>query len=203
MEMLIVVALFTVITGAALMNHGRFGEGILATNLAYDIALSLREAQSYGLSVREAAPGTGLFDVGYGVHFFDNTFFVFFADRNSNRRYDGTSINDVCLADTECVKVYRLERGSSISSFCSAVLATSVLECRVFPPRFENDPPTDTTISFLDISFKRPLPDAFMRTDLNSNNAERYRSAQVRIVSPRGKERRTIEVFQTGQISIR
>ncbi len=198
-EMLIVVALFTIITGAALLNHGRFGESILATNLAYDIALSLREAQSYGISVRESPLGVGVFTIGYGVHFSAADSFIFFADRNGNRRYDGADVNGACVAGgaSECLKAYRLERGNTIRSFCgmSALLGGSP-ECRNFLTG-------DTTLSFLDALFKRPTPDAFVRTNLNSQSETRYRSGAITIVSPRGREARTVEVFQTGQISIK
>lgn len=196
--MLIVVALFTIITAFALMNHARFGENILATNLAYDIALSLREAQSYGISVRESAPLSSAFDVGYGIHFASDAFFVFFADRNNNSKYDGTSIDGVCVINdsSECLKVYRLERGNTIASFCGVLAASGSLECRNFLA-------SDKMINFLDVLFKRPKPDAFVRTNLNTQTEERYRSARVMIISPRARESRTVEVFQTGQISIK
>ena len=195
MEMLVVIALFTIITGAALANHARFGEGILATNLAYDVALSLREAQSYGLSVREGA-GAGIFDVGYGVHFKDDTFFVFFADLDNNQKYDGTSVDGKCVNGTECLKVYRLERGNSIASFCGVLTSFGSLDCRDFIANRDD-------ISFLDVLFKRPYPDAFIRTDLNGQNEERYQSAYVVLLSPKHRESRVVEVFQTGQISIK
>ncbi len=198
-EMLIVVALFTIITGAALMNHSRFGESILATNLAYDIALALREAQSYGIAVRESPLAGNGFDIGYGVHFASDAFFVFFADRDGNKRYDGTSVDGVCIVDanSECLKVYKLERGNTILSFCGTMAALGGgAECRNFLSG-------DATLSFMDLLFKRPIPDAFVRTNLNGSSEERYRSGAVTIVSPRGREARTVEVFQTGQISIR
>ncbi|OHA19497.1 MAG: hypothetical protein A2938_00300 [Candidatus Taylorbacteria bacterium RIFCSPLOWO2_01_FULL_48_100] len=195
MEMLVVIALFTIITGAALANHARFGEGILATNLAYDVALSLREAQSYGLSVRQAS-GSSTFDIGYGIHFKSDTFFVFFADLNSDQKYDGTSVDGKCVNGTECLKVYRLERGNSIASFCGVLTSFGSLDCRNFIT-------TGADILFLDVLFKRPYPDAFIRTDLNGQEEERYQSAYVVLLSPKHRESRTVEVFQTGQISIK
>ena len=198
-EMLIVVALFTIITGAALLNHGRFGESILATNLAYDIALSLREAQSYGISVRESPLEGNIFTIGYGVHFSAADSFIFFVDRDGNRRYDGTDVNGACVAGgaSECLKAYRLERGNTIRSFCGmpSLLGGSA-ECRNFLT-------VDTTLSFMDVLFKRPVPDAFVRTSVNGQNEGRYQSGTITIVSPRGRDVRTVEVFQTGQISIR
>jgi len=198
MEMMIVVALFTIITISALMVHSRFGENILMTNLAYDVALSLREAQSYGLSVRQSPLGNGNFDIGYGVHFKSDSFFVFFADRNGNKKYDGTSINGKCVVsnESECLKVYRLEKGNSIAFFCGILASFGALECR----NFINN---EQTISFVDITFIRPEPDAFIQTDLNPNNEMRYRGAEIVVVSPRRKASRTIDVYQTGQISIK
>ncbi|TSC84081.1 MAG: hypothetical protein G01um101417_350 [Parcubacteria group bacterium Gr01-1014_17] len=192
MELMVVIALFTIITGAALMNHARFGEGILATNLAYDVALSFREAQSYGIAVREPSSGAGTFSFSYGLHFSGGDSFVFFNDRdNADRLYGGTS---------EFLKVYRFERGSRIESFCG-VPASGALECRRFDA--EGKVVVGGAISHLDITFKRPVPDATFVTGLNNANIVRYQSARITIVSPRGRERRTVEVFETGQISIR
>jgi prepilin-type N-terminal cleavage/methylation domain-containing protein len=197
-EMMIVVALFTIITAFALMNHSRFGENILTTNLAYDIALSLREAQSYGLSVRQNPLGGGAFDIGYGIHFLSDTSFVFFADRNGNKKYDGTSLDGKCIVDSnsECLKFYRLQGGNTVAFFCGVLAQFGALECR----NFLND---DKTISFIDITFKRPEPDAFFRTGLNPSNEERYRGASIVIVSPRQRISKTVEVYKTGQISIK
>jgi len=196
-ELMVVVALFSIITFGALMNHARFGEQILTTNLAYDIALTLREAQSYGFSVRENTLSGGVFDRSYGVHFAHDDSFVFFVDKNANGQYSGDDESGVCVAgDTsECLKVYRLERGSRIASVCGVVAASGESECRDFESG-------GATISFLDVLFTRPEPDAFVRTTQNGAGEERYRSARIAVVSPKGRARRAVEVFQTGQISI-
>jgi len=57
-------------------------------NQVLDIALSLREAQVYGLGVKDV--GAGVFDVSYGVHFDINTpsSYIFFADLNDNLIYE-------------------------------------------------------------------------------------------------------------------
>lgn len=203
MELMVVIVLFTVITGTALMNHARFGEGILATNLAYDVALSFREAQSYGISVREPSSGAGTFSFPYGLHFSGGDSFVFFTDRTgADKRYGGSDASGMCNSggSSECLKVYRFERGSRIDSFCG-VPTSGALECRSFDS--EGKVVAEGAITYLDITFKRPVPDATFITNLNSTGGVRYQSARITIVSPRGKERRTVEVFQTGQISIR
>ena len=82
-ELLVSVAIFTFLTGLILVNHGRFTSAILLENLAYDVGLSIREAQIFGLSVKEFEPGSGQFQQGYGVHFDASTpaQYIIFADR--------------------------------------------------------------------------------------------------------------------------
>ncbi len=202
MELMIVIALFTIITSAALMNHARFGESILATNLAYDVALSFREAQSYGIAAREPLSGAGTFSFPYGLHFSGGDSFVFFTDRNPDKRYGGTDESGACVSgvNSECLKVYRFERGSRIASFCG-VQTSGALECRNFD--IEGKVVEGSAISYLDITFKRPMPDAALVTNLNSTGGTRYQGARITITSPKGHECRTVEVFETGQISIR
>ena len=60
-ELLVVVAIIVVITGLILANSNKFGGQTMLQNLSYDIALSLREAQVYGISVRS---NSGAFKTG-------------------------------------------------------------------------------------------------------------------------------------------
>ena len=60
-------------------------------NLTYDVALSIRQAQTYGISVRKFTPsgGSGQFAQGYGVSFQlpSPTTYLIFADANANGHY--------------------------------------------------------------------------------------------------------------------
>lgn len=181
MELIVVTGILTLITGLMLMNNNKFGGVILLENLAYDVALSMREAQVYGISVRQF--GAGNFDVGYGVHF----------DMVSPKSYSlfGDVDADGLWAVNEEVSPspYAIGRGYFISKLCA--------------PAGE-DTGTCTPISQLDIVFKRPEPDAYISADGVSGvlfPSSLYDSARVVLASPRGDEA-SVVVEITGQISV-
>ena len=136
-EMLVVISIFTLISIIILANHSRFNSSVLLGSLAYNIALSVRQAQVYGVSVQSAPNSTG-FETGYGMHFTTGTSYVLFADMNKNKRYDdGDSI----------VKTYSIGRGHTVTGFCGGTTCSP-------------------EITSLDVVFIRPNPDANM-TDNN------------------------------------
>jgi len=177
-ELLVSVAIVTVITTVVLVKHSQFSGNILIENLAYDVALSIRQAQVFGLSVREFGVGSGTFDIGYGVHFDSgvNDSYILFADRNRNSVYDGSQ---------EIVEVFTLRRGNTIAQLCG-----------VLPNRTEKCSPGG--IAYLDIVFERPDPDAIIKSDVA---ADTYTTARITVRSPRGVERNVVVIF-TGQISV-
>ena len=72
-----VIGIFIVITGVVLANNAQFNSSVLLGKAGYDIALSVRQAQVYGLSTQSYA---GEFQVGYGVDFQGATQYLLFAD---------------------------------------------------------------------------------------------------------------------------
>ncbi|MGH7175638.1 MAG: pilus assembly FimT family protein, partial [Minisyncoccia bacterium] len=65
-EMMVSLAIVTIIAGVVLTSHSSFSNSLIVSNTAYDVALSMREAQSYGIGVR----GLGsTVNVGYGLDF--------------------------------------------------------------------------------------------------------------------------------------
>ncbi|PIQ91400.1 MAG: hypothetical protein COV70_03890 [Parcubacteria group bacterium CG11_big_fil_rev_8_21_14_0_20_39_22] len=193
LELIISIAIFALITGIVLVSHSRFGGSILVTNLAYDVALSIRQAQTYGISVRGFDDN---FKGVYGVHFdrSNNKEFVLFSDieKSGNRsfQYDGDFENSCNIDGNECVKLFTIGRGNYISKFC-VVNLSGVEQCSHFPAGSNN------LITTMDITFMRPNPRAIIRTDKFNFNS----GAQIYVSSPSGEERR-IDVFMTGQISV-
>jgi prepilin-type N-terminal cleavage/methylation domain-containing protein len=177
-ELLASVAIFTIIMSVILVKHSQFSGTLAVENLAYDIALSIRKAQVFGLSVREFKGGGSNFDVGYGLHFDSNTnnSYIFFVDANRNEKYDDSS---------EIIEVFALNKGNIISKFC-AVVSSSLEKC------------STTDIAYLDVIFERPNPDAIIKTSLVS---DLYNSAVITITSPNGAKW-DITTITTGQISI-
>jgi len=201
-ELLIAVTLFGVVTAFVLLAYGKVSEQLYMTSLAYETALSFREAQSYGVSVKQFA---GSFDYAYGLHFNTgvNARFVFFADVDGDTLYNvGDDDETGCLLSDggECSSIYRLEKANRIKKFCG-VLATDMWpegdkqeECSV-----DSEPESNKTITFLDVSFLRPNPDAIIRTSLPDSS---YKASRVYFISPTNIER-IVEVWNTGQVSIK
>jgi len=175
MELLVVIAIFSVISLIVLVNHSRFNSSVLLGSLAYNIALSIREAQVYGLSVQQYESS---FQVGYGIHFSSPSSYLFFADTNANWRYDNGT-------DAE-IKIYNLNSQHSIAQFCG-VRANGNSDCS----------DGGVPISHLDIVFFRPDPDAVMSSDLLNG----YSRAELTVRSNAGEER-VITVASTGQIAV-
>ena len=90
-ETMVALGIFVIVTAIVFVGNSRFNNTIFLTNLAYDLALTVSRAQSYGINVRPFDGATKPFEVGYGVHFkrgpatidpkeSDNFSFVLFAD---------------------------------------------------------------------------------------------------------------------------
>lgn len=178
-ELLVVIGILVVVTSLTLTNNSRFGGSVLLQNLAYDIALSVRQAQVYGISVYSF--GASNYSVGYGMHFdiSSPTTYVLFADVDKNGIYD----------QGELVEATNIGRGYKIKSLC----ATRGIN--------------EQCLNTMDILFKRPEPDAHI-TARNSNgqscienNNQCQESGRITIESPRGDELNVV-VEATGQISV-
>ncbi len=172
-EMLVVIGVIVVVAGVVLANNTRFGGTVLLENFAYDVALQVRQSQVYGISVVRF--GTNNFTAPYGVHFDTalNTQYLFFADAvNGNGFYDSG----------ELVKTTTLTRGFKINRVCVTPLTG----------------PEDCTITKLDVIYKRPEPDAYIRAN---SLAPTYGMGRVQLVSPRG-DTMSVNIYNNGQISV-
>jgi len=94
-ELLISMAIVGILVAVSLYNYGAFNGRIAVTNNAYEVASLIREAQTYGVSVRQFNTGAGTpdFTVPYGVHFVQNSpQYFFFADANKNGEYTSSEL---------------------------------------------------------------------------------------------------------------
>jgi len=178
-EMLVVTSIVIVVSGVILVDSGRLGGQFILNNFAYDLALTLREAQQYGISVQNYQ---GNFNVAYGVYFLASspTTYILFADVNQNGIYD----------TGELVQSYTITRGFRISALCSTDSASSGIE--------------DCTLSRLDILFKRPEPDAHISANGVSCRLQPSAckwTSRVIMQAPRGNIK-SIVIPANGQMSV-
>lgn len=180
-ELLVVISIFTFISILILANNSRFNSSVLLGSLAYDIALSVRQAQVYGVSVQAY---NATFQSGYGIHFSTNpgTSYLLFADTGDgaggppDNRYEDSTFQ----FPDGALKTYSVGQGHTVQSVCG-----------ITPGGQSN-----CAITSLDVVFHRPNPDA----NITSGGIS-YPNATVTVASP-SKETRTIHIDSTGQISV-
>lgn len=181
-ELIVVVAIITLLTSATLFSHSRFSGGVTLESLAYEIALTVRQAQFFGINVRNVG---GVFDAGYGVYFDKNnpTSFILFADTNDDRFYSGPS---------EIIEVYTITRGNQIKYLCVDSECVN---------------PEVSIVEGLQITFVRPEPDAVIKTTnttlCGAGTSLECGLAEIHIGSPKeNTPDKIISVGVTGFISV-
>jgi hypothetical protein len=176
MELIAVTAIMVLLSSILLANYNRFGGAITLRNIVYDIALSMREAQTYGIAVRKFGSGAGQFGAGYGVHYeiTSPSQYLIFADAvAANGLYDAG----------ESVNLLSMHGGYAIQDLCITPSGGGAEVCG---------------LQKLDILFQRPDPDSYIRSD---DLAALHQQARIIVISPRG-DRLAVVVELTGQISV-
>lgn len=105
-EMLITIAIIGLITAVIMARYDEFDDSVTLQNLAYEVALSVREAQVLGISVRG---DSGAFTTSYGAHFEIGNTYVVFQDLDGDGVYD----------DGEEVSVSTITGNNTIGSLCA------------------------------------------------------------------------------------
>jgi hypothetical protein len=188
----VITAIIAVITGLLLVSDAAFGGQVLLENLAYDIALSIRQAQVYGIAVQSL---NGNFSYSYGVHFDTSSpaNFLIFADScTANGLYDPPSAS---CTNGESVQTTQIDKGFRIVKICVPALATLAACTNAAVPN----------VGSLDALFIRPEPDAYLSIPPQSctllGGSSCYPSARIIIKAPRGNFN-SIVIYQNGQISV-
>jgi len=180
-ELVVVLAIFAVLSGVAIFNYGGLQTKVDLTNLANNIALQVVQAQNSAssglLPPALYNPSDPSWKPSYGVYF-DMTIpkqFIYFTDLNSNHQFDGTDCSG------ECLNKYTITKNDYIS------------EIRIFP--------ANSTITNLTITFTRPNSGA----NLYSSGADLTTSvsyAQITIVDVTGKIFSHIDLYPSGRVQI-
>lgn len=180
-ELMVSVSIFVFMTALLLTKYGNFNQSVLLTNLAYDIALTIRTAQTYGLSVQRSTGSATSFRYAYGVHFDktigNNQKIILFTDSNNNKIFNSS--------DDIIISTYNIKRGAKIFDFCISDL------CSISPGNIDK----------VDISFLRPNPDA--RICVIAGGVETCNQAYLKIiVQATDGSTRNVVIRRTGQVSV-
>jgi prepilin-type N-terminal cleavage/methylation domain-containing protein len=211
-EMLVVIAIVAVVASTLLFNYSTFSTDVSVRNLAEDMALSVRKAQSYATSVHSI---DGTADItsdtypAYGVSFSTigssnvpyaatDTNFALFADVSPDGKGDTSNTygNDgICGSPTsdgtqECLESLALTGGNTIVSLCTdAPVANSCF--------------TPTNTGTVNVVFHRPNPDAVICVVGSGGNCIDQEASYLKVTvqSVKGIQR-IITIWNTGQISV-
>lgn len=182
LEMVMVLAIFGIITSIVAFNYGKFNNQITLTNLSYEIAMQIREAQALGFGVRG---NNNNFEGSFGVNFVKglNTFTTFV----DSVPLVGTA-NGICSDCTTCVsgsiecqKIISLPRQMTVWDIRTGATESTV----------------NTTTGLLNISFKRPNPDAIIKDSAGIDK----NIAQI-IIKSQDNQYRKITVKKSGYVSV-
>lgn len=188
-ELLVTITMFVIITGVVLVNSNKFDSSVLLHNFAYDVAITIKQAQSYGVNVKESSLGT--FTSAYGVYFdiSYNTNFVIFNDLNNDKIYGNGDVTQCPANDPinlECIQKYSMTRGTSIASMCVG-----------------RDDPTCSNVSKLSILFQRPNLGALIYIN-GANTIDSNNSSYAKIIlSSASGATSTVVVTSIGQIYVK
>ena len=182
-EMIVVISIFTIMTGVVLANLPQFRERTALQLVAQKMAITIREAQVYGVGVKSF--GTEF--PSHGIYFYPTTgassnlkSYILFADdpSSNNNKYDPPNEKVTQYDLTGTVEIQTIETCSSSSS------------C---PPKADG----------MNIVFDRPKTEANFTDPSSGAPISSASYANIIIVSNRSLETRTIQVWNTGQISVK
>ncbi len=228
-ELIIVVAIMALISSVVLFKQAKFSSDILITNMAYQVALAIRQTEVYGLSSKDRGTETGTsltaFRAGYGVFFSPvlarggesakkESAFAMFTDTpihssitaGTDAEFNYTYQSDVDgLLDPYPVK---LTQGQKIRSYCAHQIGGE-WQCWTRAN-------LESTPYVLTIAFVKPNPEAHITMGTASACTEDsygcesfsydegvvFDKAKITLESALGDKCRTITVSYSGEISV-
>lgn len=121
-EMMVVLAIFGILLSIVVFNYNKFTDDTVLTNMAYEVALSVREAQLFGTAVKGQ---TSEFGHPVGLYFTQNSdSYVLFIDNNDLKfNSPDTTYNTLTLLRKITISGLKI----SSSGYCGGSLSSAVV----------------------------------------------------------------------------
>lgn len=205
-EILVSISIIVILSSVVLWNQSQAAQNVNLANATNELLVRLREAQTYGVSVKVTDTLSGdTFDAGYGLYLaFGTDYIIFFADKDGDNEYDGDATCQTG-ATYECLDKFILRGNVKIVDMCGFVgNGTGNEKCAV-----ENNAQLDS----VSIVYQRPTPATnvqFYRNNGATPSPESFRDGRVVLklgydISPTNQPPadlcRKIDVYKTGQIT--
>lgn len=199
LEMLVVIAITTIMTGVLLSNLPSFRDLTTLQLMAQEVAITIRSAQVFGIGTKVS---NGNFN-NHGIYFCNpelvggsplcrKNFALFSDDITKDRFFTdvGASFPGTCdsSAASECLESYKIGGNIDICKIMVKNSSSPVLDDLI-----------DTGLS---ITFSRLYPDAFIYSDASMYPGDGYEYAEIYLRSKRENRQRRITVYNTGGITV-
>lgn len=203
-EMLVVVAIVAVIMTITVFNYQNANHKSILKNVAYDIALSIREIQSVGLGAKKytTSEGANSFNTTFGVQFNSGEEkYMLFADEDDTGS-GANNCSDLITETTLC----SCPDGECLSEIGSAHTGIVVYDSCVSDLSPSGDPDlfciSDGFVGsdYTSVIFKRPNPDARI---YSSDSAGVSQLMRIFLRSKASDDAQMIKITNTGQISVK
>ncbi len=197
-EMMVVLTIIGILTGAVVGNYGSFRSATVATNVAYELAGSIRQAQLYGLGVRlYGQPGT-VSDAGtpndtYGVELTAGTpSYSIFRDKGTpNATCDSCSCGDSL---NECVEQVTMLQQVTVEALCTGSAAMTGPELLAGSGNCVH--------TALSVMYTRPNPEALFYVGSGASRVPATGDTLAGVLVRGGTHCRLVRVYQNGQVAV-
>lgn len=202
-ELIVVVAIFSVVSSVLLFNYSNFSTNVSIRNLSQDIALTIRKSQTSATSV-QGITGSGsvrsypAYGISFSLESNSTSFlpnskrFVSFADvipassQTPNKKYDSDGTCGSVHEGGECLEAISIAGSDNLVSIETDTTGGAV------------------TSGTIDITFRRPSPDAiicYIPSGQSSCSSQIPSYAKLTFQSAKGLQR-SVSVWNTGQINV-
>lgn len=208
-ELVVVISIFAIMTTVSSLNYNDYRSTIERSNLAQDIALTVRQAQVYGISASARNIGDATFDnEGVAVDFFDNSTGI--ADVTKDKSIRGVSFD----LDDETITIFEDYNRDRVyhdvdTSFDRVIDFRKILSRSISIEYFylcDLSSCIKQEGGLLDVSFERPYPDAYISYRENGNVGTPitpYSYAGIILSDGTEGENEYIEIFSIGNITVK
>lgn len=186
-EFIVVMTIFSIMSAVSVFNYNEYSDNIKTNNIAQDIAITIRQAQVYGLS------GS------------DNTTNI--ARITQDRSIRGVSIDlgtdtMTIFEDNRAVRNFVYDNGDDLIIDKRTIKSQDI---GIIEFELCNEAGTCVTENSgsVDISFRRPYPDAFISLDGNPDPSNPYRSVSLVIGTDQNNDSSVVTVNSVGSISVK
>ena len=172
-ELMVTIGIVTLVTGVVMVKYSAFNSVVILKSQAYELALDIREAQVFGVSV---GGGTNSYRQAYGIYvdMTNPNQYLLFQDTSGDLQYD---------AGEEIGETYTIDSRFEIINICTVVGAGGDV----------------CTATMASIAFKRPDFDAQMAT--NTEGSPDVVKVTIATTDDHTQSR-TVLVYASGQISV-